>query len=51
MIITLYYYEGLSMKEIANVLSLTESRICQIHGKVIKRLESQLERTKINLFA
>jgi RNA polymerase sigma factor for flagellar operon FliA len=50
-IVTLYYYEGLSMKEIAQVLSLTESRICQIHGKVIKRLEEQLERTKVALFA
>ena len=50
-IVTLYYYEGLSMKEIANVLSLTESRICQIHGKVITRLEDQLVRTKANLFA
>jgi len=50
-IVTLYYYEGLSMKEIANVLSLTESRICQIHGKIITRLEEQLKRTKINLFA
>lgn len=50
-IVTLYYYEGLSMKEIANVLSLTESRICQIHGKVMTRLAEQLERTKVNLFA
>jgi len=50
-IITLYYYEGLSMKEIAKVLSLTESRICQIHGKVIKRLEDSLVEEKAQLFA
>lgn len=49
-IVTLYYYEGLSMKEIAKVLNLTESRICQIHGKVVERLKEQLDRTKINLF-
>lgn len=49
-IVTLYYYEGLSMKEIAKVLSLTESRICQIHGKVVERLKEQLDRTKANLF-
>jgi RNA polymerase sigma factor for flagellar operon FliA len=49
-IVTLYYYEGLSMKEIAKVLNLTESRICQIHGKVIERLKEQLDRTKANLF-
>ena len=49
-IVTLYYYEGLSMKEIAKVLNLTESRICQIHGKVVARLKEQLTRTKANLF-
>lgn len=49
-IVTLYYYEGLSMKEIARVLNLTESRICQIHGKVVERLKEQLERSKANLF-
>ncbi len=49
-IVTLYYYEGLSMKEIAKVLNLTESRICQIHGKVVERLKEQLERSKANLF-
>jgi RNA polymerase sigma factor for flagellar operon FliA len=49
-IVTLYYYEGLSMKEIAKVLNLTESRICQIHGKVVERLKEQLVRTKANLF-
>jgi len=50
LIVTLYYYEGLSMKEIAKVLGLTESRICQIHGKVVERLKEQLVRTKANLF-
>ncbi|MCE9634230.1 MAG: FliA/WhiG family RNA polymerase sigma factor [Planctomycetes bacterium] len=49
-IVTLYYYEGLSMKEIAKVLNLTESRICQIHGKVVERLKEQLDRSKANLF-
>ena len=49
-IVTLYYYEGLSMKEIAKVLNLTESRICQIHGKVVERLKEQLQRTRANLF-
>ena len=50
LIITLYYYEGLSMKEIAHVLRLTESRICQIHGKVVQRLREQLARTRNELF-
>jgi RNA polymerase sigma factor for flagellar operon FliA len=37
-VIQYYYYEGLSMREIAGMLRLTESRVCQIHSKVIKRL-------------
>ena len=49
-IVTLYYYEGLSMKEIAKVLNLTESRICQIHSKVVERLKQQLDRSQANLF-
>lgn len=49
-IVTLYYYEGLSMKEIAKVLNLTESRICQIHGKVVERLKEQLGRAQTDLF-
>lgn len=37
-VIRYYYYEGLSMREIAGMLRLTESRVCQIHSKVIRRL-------------
>lgn len=37
-VIRYYYYEGLSMREIAGMLKLTESRVCQIHSKVIRRL-------------
>ena len=50
LIIVLYYYEGLSMKEIAKVLRLTESRVCQIHSKVISRLKEQLSRIRCDLF-
>jgi RNA polymerase sigma factor for flagellar operon FliA len=49
-VIVLYYYEGLSMKEIAKVLRLTESRVCQIHSKVITRLKEQLQRIRCELF-
>jgi len=49
-VIVLYYYEGLSMKEIAKVLRLTESRVCQIHSKVITRLKEQLSRIRCDLF-
>jgi RNA polymerase sigma factor for flagellar operon FliA len=35
LVITLYYYEDLSMKEIGSVLGITESRVCQIHAKAL----------------
>jgi RNA polymerase sigma factor for flagellar operon FliA len=50
LIIVLYYYEGLSMKEIAEILGLTESRVCQIHSKVIGRLRAHLRRVRCDLF-
>jgi RNA polymerase sigma factor for flagellar operon FliA len=37
-VVKYYYYDGLSMREIATMLKLTESRVCQIHSKVIRRL-------------
>src|SRR5262245_37121508 len=51
LIVQMYYYEGLSMREIAQMLKLTESRICQIHAKVIKRLKDQHAHKKAELFA
>jgi RNA polymerase sigma factor for flagellar operon FliA len=42
MVITMYYFEGLSLKETGEVLHLTESRICQIRKEVIDRLRKQL---------
>lgn len=40
MVITLYYYEGLTLKEISLVMHLTEARISQLHTKAILRLRS-----------
>jgi len=37
-VISLYYYDEMTMKEIGQVLSLTESRVCQIHSKALLRL-------------
>ena len=45
--ISLYYFEDLNMKEIGNVLGITESRVCQIHTKAVARLRSKL-RTLLN---
>lgn len=42
-VLALYYYEGLQLKEIAAVLGLTESRICQIHSQAILTLRVQLQ--------
>lgn len=42
LVLTLYYYEELTMKEIGNLLNVTESRICQIHAKAILRLKAKL---------
>lgn len=47
LIISLYYYEELSLKEIGKVLDLTESRVCQIQSKVMLKLKSKLEKTGI----
>jgi len=44
-VVTLYYYENLTQKEIAAVLGVTESRICQIHTKAMLRLSGKLCRS------
>jgi RNA polymerase sigma factor FliA len=41
-VVTLYYYEGLTLAEIGNVLGVTESRTCQIHTKAVLQLRSKL---------
>ena len=37
-ILSLYYRENLSLKEIGAVLGVTECRVCQIHGEATRRL-------------
>jgi RNA polymerase sigma factor for flagellar operon FliA len=43
LIMTLYYYEELTFKEIGKAIELTESRVCQIHTKVIKDIRIKLK--------
>ncbi len=43
LIIIMYYYEGLTMREIGDIMSLTESRVCQIHSNVMSRLKVQIQ--------
>jgi RNA polymerase sigma factor for flagellar operon FliA len=39
-VISFYYYEGLTLKEIGRILGVTESRVSQIHGKAITTLRA-----------
>lgn len=41
-VITLYYYEGMTLADIGKVLGVTESRICQMHTKAVQQLRSKL---------
>jgi len=50
LVIALYYYEGLTLKEIGQVLGVTESRISQMHSKAILRLRGRLSRAKKKIF-
>lgn len=42
LVISLYYYEELTMKEIGEIMNITESRVSQIHTKAILRLRGRL---------
>ncbi|HMP79686.1 MAG TPA: FliA/WhiG family RNA polymerase sigma factor [Pirellulaceae bacterium] len=50
LIIILYYYEELTMKEIGVTLDLSESRVSQMHTSIVQRLHEQLEKRR-NEFA
>jgi RNA polymerase sigma factor FliA len=41
-VVTLYYFEGLTLAEIGEVLGVTESRVCQIHTKAVGLLRTSL---------
>ncbi len=41
-VVTLYYYEGLTLAEIGQVLGVTESRVCQLHTKAVIQMRSRL---------
>ena len=42
-VLTLYYYEGLTLAQIGEVIGVTESRVCQIHTKAILQLRSRMQ--------
>lgn len=43
-ILNLYYYEGLTLREIGEVLEVSESRVCQLHSRAIKNLRAMLKK-------
>jgi RNA polymerase sigma factor FliA len=42
LVLSLYYYEGLTLKQIGEVMHVTESRISQIHSRVLERLRERI---------
>ena len=43
LVVTLYYYEDLTLREIGEVLGVTESRVSQLHTKAVLRLKTRLQ--------
>ena len=43
LIIVLYYYEGMTMREIGEVLGMSESRVSQLRAMIIRRLQKRME--------
>jgi RNA polymerase sigma factor FliA len=51
LIVMLYYFEELTMREIGMILDLSESRVCQLHARIIKRLQKELGERKDELLS
>ena len=49
LVLTLYYYEGLTLKEIGNILSVSESRVCQLHSRALINLRKALVKLKYEI--
>jgi RNA polymerase sigma factor for flagellar operon FliA len=48
-ILMMYYSEDLTLKEIGQILELSESRVCQLHAKLISRLRAYLKTRKVEI--
>jgi RNA polymerase sigma factor for flagellar operon FliA len=49
LIIILYYYEEMTMKEIGATLDLSESRVSQMHTSIVQRLQEQLGQRRVEI--
>ena len=46
LVITLYYYEDMLLKEIAEVMSLSESRVSQLHHRALTSIRTKVHKSK-----
>ena len=46
LILSLFYFEGLTLKQIGSMLHITESRVCQIHNRALKRMRARVASVK-----
>ncbi|GAA0078727.1 FliA/WhiG family RNA polymerase sigma factor [Clostridium sp. CTA-5] len=44
LVLNLYYYEKLTLKEIGSILSISESRVCQLHARAINNLRENMKK-------
>lgn len=48
-ILMMYYFEDLTLKEIGSILGLSESRVCQLHAKLISRLRAYMKHKRTEI--
>ena len=41
-VVTLYYYEYLTLKEISNILEVSESRVSQLHTRALQKMKTKM---------
>ena len=48
-VLSLYYYERLTLKEIGKILNVSESRVCQLHSRALIHLRQELKKLKYEI--